>query len=244
MKCISTLLCYSLIVMLLSGCVLEDNSKENEDKGTFTLTVSPLQFKSYPGGCGVVIISLKPDTTFAGDVDLSFETDENITLIPEKSVLSTDKLVEEIEVFPDSSITPDESQIIITYRHAEITDSKIVQITLTDLPDIFIPYVGFGKNLSDEIVNWLDETHPEYGINTDNSWFCFCEDVYTTGLIWRYFNQSWDIKITSNAYPPRYRWYLFRKRGDIEPLLCVRRDEQGIYTEIPVSDFGEIIYER
>jgi len=228
-----------LIVLFLSGCVLDSDSKKTVDKGSFNLFVSPLQFKSYPGGGGMVLISLEPDTNFTGDVDLWFETDENITLIPEKSVLSMNKLIEEIEVYPDTTVIPGESQINITYRHAGITDTKIVQIILTYLPEAFIPLVGIGKNMSIEIVQWLDETHPEYGIKEDNSWFHFCEDVQTTGLIWRYINKSWDIKITSNAYPPRYKWYLLRKRGIIEPLLCVRKDEdQGLFEEIPVSLFN------
>ena len=233
-------ICYFLIVIFLSGCVLDSDSKKIVDKGSFNLFVSPLQFKSYPGGGGLVLISLEPDTNFTGDVDLWFETDENIILIPEKSVFSMNKLIEEIEVYPDTTVTQGESQINIIYRHAGITDKKIVQINLTYLPDATILLVGSGKKLSLEIVQWLNETHFEYGIKADDSWFCFCEDVETTGPIWRYINKSWDIKITSNAYPPRYKWYLLRKRGFIEPLLCVRKDEnQGLFEEIPVNDFGK-----
>ena len=97
MKRIFSEICYFLIVLFLSGCVLDSDSKKTVDKGSFNLFVSPLQFKSYPGGGGLIIISLEPDTNFTGDVDLWFETDKNITLIPEKSVLSMDKLIEEMQ---------------------------------------------------------------------------------------------------------------------------------------------------
>jgi len=239
MKSIFSVICYFLIVIFLIGCVLGNDSKKIEDKGSFEISISPLQFKSYPAGGGLVLISLEPNTDFAGDVDLLFETDENITLIPDKSVLSMDKMVEEIEVYPDTTATPGEYWISIIYQHAGIIDTKTVQIIITDLPDPFIRHIGFNKILSAEIVQWLDETHPEYGIKTDDSWFCFCEDVETLGLIWRYINQSWDIKIEGMAYPPLFKWYLLRKRGCIEPLLCVKKDKQGLFEEIPVNDFGK-----
>ena len=173
-------ICYFLIVLFLSGCILDSDSKKTVDKGSFNLFVSPLQFKSYPGGGGLVFISLVPDTNFAGDVDLWFGTDKNITLIPEKSILSLNKLIEEIEVYPDTTVTPGESQINVKYQHGDITDFLTVEIILFEADDILYQFSGFGKNPPEVLLQWLFRTYPEYNIEADNSWFCWC-DEYAIG---------------------------------------------------------------
>ena len=194
-----------------------------------------------------MIVSIEPDSSFAGDVELIIESPDDIETIPEKAHITLDKPLDEIEVYIDSTAILGEKEVMITCTHADKQVTASVTIIVYSLFSELLPLVGKGILPPEDLTQWLEETHPEYKINADSSWFSWFEDPNDImkaggGVEQRYFNREWEIKRQSAGYGIWIEWYWIRKRGDEEPCLYVREifgHGEYVFEEITASEFNK-----
>jgi hypothetical protein len=101
-----------------------------------------------------------------------------------------------------------------------------------NLPDAIIK--------QDELIDWLEVEHPEFGTFSGESWFAYV--TYPAHLIvehWTFLYEKWEMRICYHVMIPPHNWskLWLRPRGEVDGVFAAKREYDGTTYEIPVSDY-------
>ncbi|MFC1541665.1 hypothetical protein ACFL50_04350, partial [Candidatus Latescibacterota bacterium] len=150
-----------------------------------------------------------------------------------------EKLISEVEFYPDSTVASGLHTITIISKHGGKRDSLelFVEVIYPDYPLPSTPYP------SQSFVSWIQEEYPEMGIIPRVKWIHYINYPINIlpgqSLEQTWINQSWEMTVFNLGYYPYMKWCLLRKRGEIKPFFAAKRDnfENNIYYEIDINDF-------
>lgn len=101
----------------------------------------------------------------------------------------------------------------------------------------------WGTGLHNVFVQWIQDTHPELGITTDQEWFSWCpypryiKGSLLTGYGHRIFlNSKWETRVSWFVGPGPV-WALVRQRGKVTPLVAAKQQGYEPFHVIPVEEF-------
>jgi hypothetical protein len=92
----------------------------------------------------------------------------------------------------------------------------------------------------DELIDWFETEHPEYGIFSDKESFAYV--TYPEILIvehWTFLYKEWEMRICYHVMIPPYDWskIWLRGRGEIHPEFAAMRESDGTIDEISVDEY-------
>jgi hypothetical protein len=92
----------------------------------------------------------------------------------------------------------------------------------------------------DELIDWVETEHPEYGIFSDKESFAYV--TYPGILIvehWTFLYEEWEMRICYHVMIPPHDWsqIWLRRRGEIDPEFAAMRESDGTIYEISVVDY-------
>ena len=134
----------SIIVFFVAGCIFDSDTKKSEDKGTYTLEVETTGFwdektssfiedglVSYPGGGGgLFILIMKPGEDFEGEVRLTVNATPLLNVELTNDLLSSDKRVAEVVIYPDSKMAVGVETIRVISEHAGVIDELELSVEI------------------------------------------------------------------------------------------------------------------
>ena len=111
-------------------------------------------------------------------------------------------------------------------------DVEMFDWTSDNLPDAIIK--------RDELIDWLEVEHPEFGIFTGEN--CYAYLTYPAHLIvehWTFLYEGWEMRICYHVMIPPYDWseLWLRERGEVNAIFAARRESDGTIYEISVEDY-------
>ena len=228
----------------------EIHSVSLKDRGHYTLESDPDSLVSYGGGGGIFVLSMTPDDDFEGKVTLSLNVDPVLNARLTTEFLSRDQTVAEVTIRPDSFLTPDTYTISVVAMHTGAVDTLSLGVsTLVDGMPWGIPsgewHDDCVERKRNELLSWLDTTHPQLRMKMDQKWFSYNQKVSNwEGMSWGgcatwiSLSREWEIWIREVVVPQPPTRFLLRKRGQKEPVLAARKDSpKGALYEIPTSEF-------
>jgi hypothetical protein len=92
----------------------------------------------------------------------------------------------------------------------------------------------------DELINWLETEHPEFGIFTGEN--CYAYVTYPGHLVvehWTFLYENWEMRICYHVMIPPYNWsklYL-RKHGEVDAVFTAKCESDGTTYEIPITEY-------
>jgi len=241
-------ICSFLIVIFLSGCILDkDDSKETEDEGSYIIETNKTEIQSYPDGGGLFIIMMTPSEDFMGKVRLSVSANNLLNSRLTNEALSLEKRITEVEIHPDKITEIDEYILKIISQHGVTVDTLFLKIDVVEpnLPWNSPIYYGNAVNIHNMFIQWLQDTNPKLGVNDTNDWFFYNNSpIIIPGAPgdWTFLSETWDITVIWAGYPFNTESVLLRKRGESKPMFAALKDKDGKIREIPVSDFRTSLY--
>jgi len=221
----------SLLLIFISCSSNSDRIYEYEaDLGDFELERSADSVKSYPGGGGVFIIKLDPDSVFNNSVSISINADEVLNADLTELTISNGHPITEISIQPG---TTENETFPITVTGTCESLIKTVDLTVLmydavgDVPQQFI-------DARDEIIGWVVTHHPEHS-ELDAMEF----SSYKTSLgavygstNWEFLNDTWHLRLAiPTSIDPPATMYL-RYRGEWDYVLTVRKNPDGSIEEL------------
>lgn len=238
-----TLILMGLVLMFLSSCICDDDDKPSDPlgKGKYYLKVQQTEIKSYPGGGGLFIISLKPGDDFEGTVKLSTLADPSLHAHLTTGRLTSDKRVAEIEIHPATTTAIKEYTIKVESQNEDTSYSLTLKANVVKA-DSGVIDDRYPKTLFNEFVQYIQDSQPELSISTDMDWIKYTHYPVVmagTPCKWSFLCHTWDITVFARSGPTWPTWYLLRKRGEYDPHLAAYKDINVSIHEIPVNDFGE-----
>jgi hypothetical protein len=220
--------------ILILGCE-KDNPIEPDD-GDYTLSVKYDSIRSYPGGGGIFVLSVKTDTGFTGIIKLSLQADIRLNAEFTESELDNVKGISNIELAPAADLAPGTYPIRLTARHngmEKIKELKVIVYewdgNIVDALDKLLPFKS-----------WLQANKPQY-----NSLFTGNRKIYATypqTLIVEHFtflNSEYEMRLCYHVMIEPYDWskICIRRLDKTEPELALMRDTNGDITVIPTQDY-------
>lgn len=233
---------YSIVpaLLLISGCMFSDNdTTTNNDSGSYVLTVSDTTHVTYPGGGGIFLIQLHPDSLYTGTVMLALSGNPGLNATLYRSCLTKDATVSEILMKPDSTIIVGDYNLRLKHKHGGRDDCIVINIQLVER--LYLPNITT-DHISNDFDQWLADTHPEYGIHPSQIWYRFSNNPQLVpGLPsdWSYVNNDWHIRYI--LFPgPENRWhYMLRRRGKYTMEMAAEKNSDTPYfIKIPIEKFG------
>ena len=121
--------------------------------------------------------------------------------------------------------------------HMSNTEIIMLEVEMFDwssdnLPDAIIK--------RDELIDWLEIEHPEFGTFTGES--CYAYITYPAHLIvehWTFLYANWELRICYHVMIPPYDWseLCLRERGKVDAIFAAKRESDGTTYEIPIEDY-------
>ncbi len=120
---------------------------------------------------------------------------------------------------------------------SHIDETLVLEVEMFDwssdnLPDAIIK--------RDELIDWLEAEHPEFGTFSGENWFAYV--TYPAHLIvehWTFLYEKWEMRICYHVMIPPHNWskLWLRPRGEVDAVFAAKREYDGTAYEIPVSDY-------
>ena len=120
---------------------------------------------------------------------------------------------------------------------SHIKETLVLEVEMFDwtsdnLPDAIIK--------RDELIDWLEDEHPEFGNFSGENWFAYL--TYPAHLIvehWTFLYEKWEMRICYHVTIPPYNWSMLclRPRGEVDAIFVAKRESDGTTYEIPISDY-------
>jgi len=239
---------FIILITITIGCSEKKSVNPIKDAGTYKIEIEPAlpaplltPMKSYRSGGGLFILSMEPGDNFEGKVLLTVNAIQALNVEITTAMLSLDKRVAEILIYPDSKIAIGTEIIKVISEHADVADTLEIEVEIVE-PDSLSTEKTATK-LHDEFVLFVQEAYPELGITTGQDWFNYNQHpILLSGTPgkWTFLNQTWDMTVYWTVWPKMPVWFLLRKRGESEPEFAAFKDMDVTIHEIPVDEFGPI----
>ena len=208
-----------------------------DDQGSFTLHASYRAIRSYPGGSGVFVVSMRPGQGFAGIVRLTLEADSELHAQIDRYLLDEDDSVAEIRIAPMSPGGGDSLRILFTARHNGVEQHIPLAV---DVMEWDHPSPGAEIRYRNQFIDWLADAHPELNISGQDffgRWMTYPQHLIVEH--WTFLSREWEMRICFHVMFPPDDWSKMRLRcrGCPEALIAVHRDTKGNITQIPVEEY-------
>ncbi len=234
------------LLTVMAGCLFSDSknggSSGGRDRGSYSLAVSQTSCVTYPGGGGIFLIQLLPDSLFAGDVRL------NLTAAPElnaelyRESIDRDKPVSEIVVKPDSTMAMGDYALNLSHAHGDTSAAVEFTVKLDegDYRGLY-PRGHLTDILPEEFLVWMVENYPELEIEDEDSWYRYCNRPYNS---WTYVSTEWHLgTIWYLSLPSRTKHFMLRRRGDYKRMVVLESDKYTALHKIPIERYGVLDWE-
>jgi hypothetical protein len=226
----------ALLVFSFAGCGNNEND-EQQNGGSYTLEAKYTKIRSYRDGGGIFLIRIIPDEDFSGEVFLSVSADSVLNAKLDKSVLDSGSTIAEVTIQPDQSAEIKSYEIELKATHS----SDVQSITLgVDMYDWDSTSTDTAIVKRDEILEWLEKEHPEYGNLSKMQWFAYM--TYPEILVvehWTFLNPTWEMRMCFHVMIPPYDWSMLsiRSRDEWDFQFAAKRESDGTTYEIPVAEY-------
>jgi len=208
----------------------EDSSKITEDTGTYTLESEPTAVQSYCGGGGIFILSMEPGDNFGGDVQLTLDANQSLNAKLTADLLSLDRKVTEIEIYPDSTLALGFYPFKVISENAGVKNELDLSVEIRVFGSFSPPYLKYI-----EFRDWVEITYPIVFYDGGKLFpFFKCPD-YDGASTWIILSPTFEITIILKTTPLFPAYYLLRKRGEVTPLLVAKKID-GEFLEISLED--------
>ncbi|MBN1697928.1 MAG: dockerin type I repeat-containing protein [Spirochaetales bacterium] len=206
---------------------------------SFSLRAKYTSIRSYPGGGGIFIIALEPETNFTGDVTVSFRAEDTLHASLDRNTLDRENRVAELTISPSLSTRIGEYAIDVQAADSVMTKNTGLSVDVMswetgDPADALVKLLNFQQ--------WLDENAPGLNLNLDMKWTYY--KTYPETLIvehWTFLDNTWEIRLCFHVMIPPDDWSRLwvRKRGDMEATLALYRETEdtGIVHETDISEY-------
>ena len=92
----------------------------------------------------------------------------------------------------------------------------------------------------DELIDWLEANHPEFG--TFSSENCFAYITYPAHLVvehWTFLYEKWEMRICYHVTIPPYNWskIWLRPRCEVDAVFAAKHESDGTTYEIPILEY-------
>jgi hypothetical protein len=224
--------------LILFGCEKNDNPIEPDD-GDYTLTVKYDSIRSYPGGGGIFVASLKVNPDFTGKVKLTLQCDNNLNATLTETELDAADSVFNIILAPMTTIKTGRYSIKIISSHNGAEKTKELSVEIYYWSGNF----DDAKTRLTEFRQWVEHNKPQY-----SSLFIGNPRIYSTypqTLIvehYTFLNDFYEMRMCYHVMIPPYDWskLCIRRLDKTEPELALMRDTNGDITIIPVGDYPSL----
>ncbi len=226
------------VVFMYLSCTNEKSVEPYEnDRGSYTLQVTPTSIRSYRGGGGVFILSMTPSEDFEGKVLLSVVADPALGAGLFNKFLTSETRVAEVTIRPDTTAAAGIDTISVIHTHAAVSDTLTLEVEIVVGRLLVLPR-DFAIARQDEFVTWLQSEHPELGIEMGQDWFGYFKYPGWVGAsTWIFLNSRWEMTVDWSLMASEVIWLILRKRGEAEPSFAAKKEPDGTIHEVPVSEF-------
>lgn len=220
----------------------------NSSGSDFELEAKYSYVRSSPGGGGLFIVRLNPGIGVSGDVHLSLEADPILNASLDKPALNSESRIAEITIRPSEHVETKTYRINVVACCPHESDQASAKPAQTLCLEVeIIPWCSPDPTLAeikrDELVRWVQQTHPEFGDFFYQKWYPYI--TYPGILVvehWTFLSEQWEMRICFHAMIPPYDWskILLRERGEWYPVFAAMREHDGteyVTHEIPISDY-------
>ena len=207
------------------------------DGGSYTLEAKYTAIRSYGNGGGVFLISMTPGDDFSGEVVLTISADPLLNAALDRDKLNLNSRIAELTVRPSQSIEVRSHQIGLVATHSGTPRSILLEVEVFQWDPM---NTGDAIEKRNEILEWLEREHPEFGNFSSQEWFAYM--TYPEIIIvehWTFLNPEWEMRICYHVMIPPHDWSMLaiRRRGELEFLFAAKRESDGTLYEIPVSEY-------
>ncbi len=210
---------------------------QDVDQGSFTIEAPYTYIRSYPGGGGVLLLSITPSDGFAGNVFLTISAQTSLNAQLDRDVLNDSIRVAEITIVPSEQATIEWHQIELTTTHAGETQGLTFDVEMFHWSSANI---ADAEAKRDPLLEWVENNYPELGSLSDQEWYGY----FTYPQIWvvehwTFLSEDWELRICYHVMIPPHDWSMLRlrPRGELDAILAVRRESDGITYEIPIDEY-------
>jgi len=221
---------------------------EPKDAGSsgFELKAKYTYIRSHLGGGGVFVIRLNPDVDFTGDVRLQLVADPVLNARLDRATVNAASDIAELSIRPTASVNAGTYQIDVVGCHVSDVVSPDSYQTVSLEVEIIpwgIPDPRYAVIKRDPLVEWIEDTHPEFGSFSGMQWYPYI--TYPGILVvehWTFLNDDWEMRICFHVMIPPYDWSMIqlRRHGEWDPIFAARREYNGTtyeIHEIPLSEY-------
>ena len=209
-----------------------------DDAGSFTLRATAGAVRSFPGGGGLFVVSIRPDAGFAGMVRLSLDADPALHAQLDRYLLDRSDSVAEIRIAPDDDAPIDNLTIVLTATHNGVHTTLPLTVEMFEWEQSKTPGEEIGYR--DTFISWLNDAHPELDISAADHflrWHTYPQIIIVEH--WTFLSRDWELRVCYHVMIPPHDWskMLLRRRGSTRPILAAHRDTEGHITEIPIEEY-------
>jgi hypothetical protein len=227
------------LLLILQACSRNDDSivPSVVEQGDYSITAPYDSIRTYPGGGGLFLVSLRPAPDYAGDTRLRIEAPPLLHATVRPSVLTATDTVAEILLRPEATLAIDRHAVTVIAEHA----GSERRLHLSVIALVWSPPDSAAVLQRIEAFRaWCAARDPALAAA-----FAVPEFIYNTYpeiLIVEHHTilaPAWEVRLCAHVMIPPWDWskLRLRRRGSIEPLLAAQRESDGSIREIPVSEY-------
>lgn len=209
---------------------------------TFEFGAKYNYIRSCPGGGGIFLVSIEPNSAFTGKVFLNIIAPYSLNAELNKDVLDMGSPVAEIRVSPSENISSGKYNIGVAAVHVVGLYVQNVERIKLEV-EVFDWESTVSRNLSqkrDLFIEWLETEHPEFGIFPKQKYDAY--NTYPELIIVEhgtFLSSEWEIRVCDHVMIPPDDWSMIwiRKRGALDALFAAKRETDNSIHEIPISEY-------
>jgi hypothetical protein len=220
------MVCASMLVML--SCSSDSDKVYNYEAslGDFQLELAADTIGSYPGGGGVFIIRLDPDSIFNNTVLISVTADTALHSELTDTTISNSYPITELAIAP-GTIDIDTFQIVLTGTCDTLVRTETLTVVMYADPG---PVPQEFLDARDAIITWVVANYPEHGSLGGQNFSAYKATlgIIYGGTSWAFLSDTWQLRVSRPVVPdPPYTMYL-RYRGEWDYCLTVHKNADGL----------------
>ena len=228
------------ILMVLGTCTDRDSdavSPPTGDSGDYLLTSTYDSIRSYPGGGGIFLVHMEPDTAFSGTIRLRRDCDVSLKATHSKTVLTASDNVVELLLSPSGSISTARYPITVVATHAKQEKRLDLLANVLDWQqDNFEPALE-KRDQFREYTLGLSAAYTEL-FSTPSRMYA----TYPMTIIVEHYTMltsQYECRFCYHVMVPPYDWSMMRirKRLSISPDITLKRDTEGTVQRIPGEEY-------
>ena len=233
-------LCVILFISLLSCSKDKVLPPEESDSGSYEFTAKYDYIRSHPGGGGIFIVKISPDTEFTGSVKLSLGAGPGLNAQLSKTELTAADTVSEILLHPEPVIAQGTYKITLTSSHADTTKSIELEIDIIDWGSDNYETAIAQRNEFKDFLEAADPAYAELFGKADIIYQTYPQVLIVSHYTFIY--ADYELRLCYHNMIPPHDWYMvrIRKRNCEEPEFAARRETNGSIHEIPVSEYPKM----